>query len=144
MTTLPMNNGQQMLTPVSQQVFQTLPQGKTYYIEVKNIQYLYCDQYCKHVFSLDEAPASINILYEKIKKYNSINPILKVKEKENSWIIKFNDTRHSWKKRVYYTIKFFIHKNYSEKTNLSYINLHIQEMVQRDKKKLKTVALEEI
>lgn len=110
---------------------------------IYNIQYLYKDQYGKHIFSVPKETPKIEELYLKIEKYQSINPIYR-KDNESNWLIKFNDSEHNFKPNNNYDIHYCIHKSYSEKTTKNYINLHIKKAHRKNKRELDFLSIEEL
>lgn len=110
--------------------------------KIKNAQYLYTDQYCKLVFSVSKKTENIDKLKKKIEENKTITSIFN--GKNETYIIKFNDTKHIYKHRIFYDLSFYIHKHYNEKTKKKYINLHISDMNQCGKKELQRTKIEDI
>ena len=108
-----------------------------------NATFLYRDQYGKLVFQIPTQNAILDQLNEKIMRYDSLNPIYS-KGDGSDYIVKFNDYTYNFKSRVLYDITFFITKNFSNKVQKTYINLHINTMKQHDRKELPKIRLEEI
>lgn len=111
--------------------------------QLLNVQYLYKDQYGKHVFSIPKSAAVIKLLHDKIEKYGTVNPIFQ-KSEDSDFIVKFNDTKFLFKARVNYDLIYFIHKNQNKKSKKYYINLHISDMRQKDKKEVTKVTFENL
>ena len=108
-----------------------------------NIQYLYKDQYGKHIFLVPKSALMIGLLKQKIDKYETINPVYQ-KTVESDFTIKFNNTAHNFKSRVFYDLIYFIHKNQNPKTKKYYINLHISDVKQCNKKAITKIAFESL
>ena len=109
---------------------------------IHNFQYLYKDQYGKHVFQSDSKDNNLlSQLCERIKKYESLNPIYL---NNNALTIRFNDTKHLFKPRVVYDLIFCIHRIYNEKNKKTYINLHITDMQQVGKKEISKIKIEDV
>jgi len=109
------------------------------FYELNNAKYLYKDQYGKQVFHFAEMPDSIKELDEKIKKYNSLNPIIFEKN-----IIKFNDTKHVYKPREMYDLLYFVNKTENKKNQKVYINLHISDMIRQKQKAVPMISIENL
>jgi len=107
--------------------------------ELSNAKYLYKDQYGKQVFSLLEIPEHIKVLEEKIKKYDSLNPIILDKK-----LIKFNDTKHIFKPREIYDLLYFINKTENKKNKKIYINLHITDIIRQKQKLIPMINIEQL
>lgn len=105
--------------------------------------YFYKDQYGKHIFSVSNTNEQIKLMKDKIDKYESINPIYQ-KDKDNNYLIKFNDTENVFKPNHEYNLTFFMHKSFSEKTNKHYINFHVAKSHRCDKKELEKISVDEL
>lgn len=113
------------------------------YYKLFKVQYLYKDQYGKQIFVAPANTQSMILLMKKIEKYSTINPIYQ-KDVDSDIIIKFNDTKHSFKSRVFYDLIYFIHRTKNPKTNKTYINVHISDAKQCNKKELEKVKIEDL
>lgn len=121
---------------------QQVTNKQSYYLTLSNAQYLYQDEYGKHVFLVDKGSEHIAALYDRIKKFNTVNPIVVLKDQ--NYKVKFNDVKHLWKSRVYYDVIYFIHRHDNANTKKVYINLHITDMQQRGKKDLTKVKISDL
>jgi len=109
-------------------------------IEIKNLKFLYKDQYGKNVFIITTDPDdTTRKLFDKINKYKSLNPI-----NLESKIIKFNDTKHIYKSREIYDILYFINKSENKKNKKIYINLHVSDMQRQKQKSVQAIDIEEV
>ena len=119
------------------------PSVKQEFFQIATIQYLYKDQFGKHVFQFDYPNQLLDVIKNKSEKYNSINAIYQ-KPNKNEYIIRFNDTKHLYKSRLLYNLIFFIHRTVNERNKKTYINLHISDMFQIGKKTLNHISLDEL